>query len=116
MPQAWMEATHRWLELGELPDAPIVGYLTRSVSCLYAVLGGLLWVVSFDVRRHRHVLQYQAVACLAFGVLLIWIDLHVGLPGWWVWGEGPWVIAFGVIILALLRRIEPWDGVKEPKT
>ena len=41
MPYAWMDAVHRWLDPGELPSEPIVGYLasssTRVLYCLHAV-------------------------------------------------------------------------------
>jgi hypothetical protein len=35
LPPDWMAATHRWLGMGELPEAPVVDYLARSVSALY---------------------------------------------------------------------------------
>ena len=41
MPTRWMAAVHEWLGLGEFPDAPITQHLTRSISALYAVFGGL---------------------------------------------------------------------------
>ena len=30
MPFEWMKDIHRFLRMGELPDQPIMGYLTRS--------------------------------------------------------------------------------------
>jgi len=45
-PHAWMDAIHAQMGMGQLPDAPVVGYLARSTSAFYALLGGLLWVVS----------------------------------------------------------------------
>jgi hypothetical protein len=47
-PYSWMNAIHQWLGLGVLPDAPVAGYLARSTSAFYAMLGGLLWVLLFD--------------------------------------------------------------------
>jgi hypothetical protein len=44
VPLSWMDATHRWLGLGEMPTAPVVEYLARSVSAFYAVLGALCLV------------------------------------------------------------------------
>ena len=61
MPFAWMDATHQWLGLGKLPDAPIVGYLTRSLSALYAVHGVLVLYLSLDVRRFLPVIRCVAV-------------------------------------------------------
>ena len=31
-PYSWMNAIHSWLGMGDLPDEPIVGYLSRSSS------------------------------------------------------------------------------------
>lgn len=52
LPFEWMDAIHRGLGLGDLPKAPIVGYLTRSLSLLYALFGCLCLAVSFDVDRY----------------------------------------------------------------
>ena len=62
------------------PKAPIVGYLTRSSSTLSALLAGLLWVISFDLRRHAPVLRYLSWAVIVLGVVLFAIN---------VWGCPP---------------------------
>ena len=105
VPDAWMDAIHRQLGLGKLPDAPIVSYLARSTSAFYAMLGGLLWVVSFDLRRHRVVLRYLGFAILAIGLALFVVDWQAGLPLWWRFWEGPIDCAFGIVILWLGSRI-----------
>jgi len=105
VPDAWMDAIHRQLGLGKLPDAPIVSYLARSTSAFYAMLGGLLWVVSFDLRRHRVVLRYLGLAILAIGLALFVVDWQAGLPLWWRFWEGPIDFGFGVVILYLNSRI-----------
>ena len=46
LPVRWMAVTHEWLGLGEFPASPLVDYLTRSASLLYAWHGGLLLVLS----------------------------------------------------------------------
>ena len=51
-PGDWMRGIHRELGMGEMPDAPVVWYLARSESALYAVLGGLFWVLASDPRRY----------------------------------------------------------------
>jgi len=101
LPYAWMDATHQWLGLGRLPADPIVGYLARSLSAFYALLGGLLWTLSFDPRRHRLVLGYLGGAITFFGVIITAVDWLEGLPRFWALWEGPLDIAFGVIILWL---------------
>ena len=105
VPNAWMDAIHQQLGLGTLPNVPIVSYLTRSTSAFYALLGGLLWTLSFDLRRHRVVLRYLGVAIVAFGLVLFVVDWQAGLPLWWRLWEGPIDCAFGMVILRLSSRI-----------
>jgi hypothetical protein len=107
MPYSWMDATHQWLGLGRLPDQPIVGYLARSLSGFYALFGGLLWALSFDLQRHRPTLCFLGVAIIVFGAMLIGIDWAEGLPLYWRLWEGPWVMVIGAAIGWLALRIEP---------
>jgi len=92
MPYSWMNAIHQWLGMGQLPAEPIVGYLARSTSAFYALLGGLFWVASFDLHRHRMVLCYLGIVIVIFGVALLVVDLFEGMPLWWTIGEGPFNI------------------------
>ncbi len=114
MPHAWMDAIHGWLGMGGLPSDTIVGYLARSTSAFYALLGGLLWVVSFDPQRHRLVLWYLGAAIIAFGGALLAVDLLEGMPLFWSLCEGPIDIGLGLVILGLShrapRRISPGEG------
>jgi len=48
-PYSWLDSIHSLLGMGQFPDKPVVGYLARSTSALYAILGGLFWIVSFDL-------------------------------------------------------------------
>jgi hypothetical protein len=104
-PHAWMQDIHAWLGLGELPDTPVVWYLARSTSAFYAVLGGLFWTVSFDLRRHKLVLTYLGAAVTVFGLALFVIDWSEGLPLFWTFWEGPLVTALGLSVSYLSRRI-----------
>ena len=105
MPYSWMNAVHQWLGMGQLPSEPVVGYLARSTSAFYALIGGLLWVVSFDVRRHWPVVRYLGVAIILIGLMLLAVDLIGGMPWWWCLVEGPFDIGFGTVILMLGWRI-----------
>ena len=107
MPYSWMNAVHRWLGMGTLPNDPIVGYLARSTSIFYALLGGLFWVLSFDLPRHRLVLGYLGVVVVLFGVVLTGVDLLEGMPLFWTVGEGPVNMVFGIVILMLRRDVGP---------
>ena len=106
MPFEWMNAIHRQTGLGELPNAPIVGYLTRSESALYALHGALLIFLARDVRRFLPVVGFLAVAGLAFGAVMLGVDSAVGMPLPWTVGEGPFVIALSGVILWLARRVK----------
>lgn len=103
MPYVWMNAIHGRLGMGELPAAPVVGYLARSTSAFYAVLGGLLWVLSTDLPRYRPVLNYAGGALVALGVMLGVVDWVEGMPLLWCLGEAPVVVLFGLVILSLNR-------------
>ncbi len=109
VPYSWMNAIHAALGMGALPSEPVVGYLARSTSAFYALLGGLLWVVSFDLRRYRPVLCYLSVAVFLLGVLLLIVDWMEGMPLFWRLGEGPFVIAMG-IGLSIMSRALPEPG------
>ena len=110
MPTTWIAATHRWLGLGDFPNAPIAQYLARSLSAFYAIFGGLAIVVSTDVQRYAPIIRFLAYVTLAFGVLITGIDLVVGMPTSWTLFEGPMTFILGVIILLLARRVERRDG------
>jgi hypothetical protein len=105
MPHDWMEACHRRLGMGPLPELPIVVYLTRSLSAMYAFHGGLLWVVSGDLRRYAAVVRYLGWAFVVIGSVTLWIDLHAGMPWFWTVGEGPASIAVGLAILVLRGKV-----------
>jgi len=104
MPHSWMNAIHQRLGMGQLPPEPIVGYLARSTSAFYALLGALLWVVSSDLVRHRPVLRFLGWAIILFGGMLLIVDFVEGMPLWWSLWEGPINMAFGAIILILSNR------------
>ena len=110
MPTTWIAATHRWLGLGDFPDAPITQYLARSISALYAIFGGLAIVISTDVQRYAPIIRFFAYVTLAFGVLITGIDSIGGMPTYWTLFEGPTTFILGVVILLLARRVERGDG------
>ncbi|MBM4041618.1 MAG: hypothetical protein FJ290_24225 [Planctomycetes bacterium] len=104
MPRTWMALVHEHIGLGPFPEGPVVEYLARSLSALYAVNGGLMLVVSTDVRRYAALVTFSAAAAVAAGLLVLVTDLSVGMPWWWTAGEGPFLMAFGVVLLTLQAR------------
>jgi len=110
MPFRWMVETHAWLGLGELPDVPIMHYLTRSLSMMYAVHGALVCYVSTDVRRFMPVIRFLVVVSILFGIGMLVLDCTIKLPPAWIIGEGPFIVALGVLLLWLAGRAERSRG------
>jgi hypothetical protein len=106
LPLEWMATIHAWLGLGVMPEQPIVNYLTRSASSMYALHGAMILFVSTDVRRYAPLIRFLAIAALIHGVALFLIDTLAGMPGFWIVLEGPTVIATGIIVL-MVQRHEP---------
>lgn len=107
MPRSWMDAAHRLLGLGPLPDGPVFEYLARTISYLYAALGGYAWLFAGDIPRYLPAIRYFAAVYTAFGVVTFVIDRHVGMPWFWAAGEGPFLLVFGIVMLWLARRMPP---------
>ncbi len=106
MPLPWMDAIHRWLGLGPMPQGPVVEYLARSISGMYAILGAYLWLLSTDIRRYAAPIRLWSIAVALFGVCLLVIDTTAGLPLSWILGEGPFLILMGAVAITLLGRID----------
>jgi hypothetical protein len=98
MPTAWMDLLHSQLHIGPFPLAPIVEYLTRSISALYAVHGVLLVFISFDLERYRPLLGMLILLHGVLGLAMLGIDLWAVMPWWWTLSEGPPIIAFAMLL------------------
>src|SRR5438552_11361982 len=71
-PFAWMNDVHdRVLGLGPLPNAPIVEYVARSLSALYAVHGAVVFRLSFDVVRFRPLIVFLGWLHLTLGLVVL---------------------------------------------
>ena len=105
MPLAWMKEIHRCLGMGELPDGPIIGYLTRSLALMYAMHGAVLLFLSLDVRRFLPVVKFVAVLTILFGLWLIALDVVVGMPVFWIAAEGPSLFVLYCVVLWLTGHV-----------
>ncbi len=104
MPETWMAYLHHAMGLGQLPTVPLVDYLTRSASLLYAVHGSILVLVSLDINRYRPLILFVAWVSIVHGAMLWVIDLWAGLPWWWTWTEGPIYSSVAALVLVLLPK------------
>ena len=103
MPSSWMAATHQWLGLGEMPTAPVVEYLARSLSAFYALVGALCLVVASDLERYRSLVRFLGAAFALMSVVFLGVDLAAGMPWWWSASEGPGGVVFGALLFLLAR-------------
>lgn len=105
MPHAWMDATHRFIGLGELPALPIVKYLTRSCSALYMYLGALFLYLSLDPVARLAQIRFCAKCGLVFAVTDATLGALAGLPPWWWIGSGLIVSTYCATALFLARKM-----------
>jgi hypothetical protein len=110
MPLSWMTATHRWLGLGEMPSAPIVEYLSRSLSALAAFIGALCLVLASDLERYRPLVRFLGAAFALMSLVALAIDLAAGMPWWWSTFDGIGGVGVGTLILALARPSSSKSG------
>jgi hypothetical protein len=104
LPTDWMAAVHRWLGMGEFPDAPLTDYLVRSVAALYGFHGVLVLIVAGDPARYERIVLFLGAMDIVFGLMMVAIDLHAGMPIVWTALEGPPLVGVGVLLLYLRRR------------
>ena len=112
-PYSWMNAIHEYLGLGELPDAPIVSYLARSLSAFYAIVSTSILFISCDIRRYRSFVKLGAIIVIVTGFVLLGIDITAGMPMSWTLGEGPPTLAVGLVVLSLQRHIVDQSDVAQ---
>jgi hypothetical protein len=96
------------------PHHPAVPYLARSLAALYVTWGLAAVFVSFDVPRYLRLIRFMALVALAFGALMLFIDLGLGLPTRWVLTEGPIIMLIGAFFLLLSRKPAPAAGPVPP--
>ncbi len=105
MPTDWIAAAHEWLGLGPMPRGPLVEYLTRSLSMLYALIAPVLLALASDVRRFLPMVHVVGWLHVVGALVLTGLDASSGLPMWWLLIEGPVVLGLGAGQLALAGRI-----------
>src|SRR6185295_1737386 len=64
MPRSWMEISHEWLGLGQMPHGPVLMFLIRQASYTYGMHGISLWVLALDVKRLRPLIILNGIAYL----------------------------------------------------
>lgn len=101
---------HEVLDLGPLPDVPIVRYMARSLSLLYATYGLITLYITLEWARYRDVVPLVAWLHVVFGGAILAVDLDAGMPWWWITAEGPPLVVMGLAMLVLFRRANRRSG------
>ena len=110
MPLSWMEASHAWLGLGQMPEGSVLMFLIRQASYTYGMHGISLWVMATDVKRFRPLLLLNGISFLLAGPVFFIIDYSSGIPIWWTVIDGPSCGLFGAAILWLSRGNDSGAG------
>jgi hypothetical protein len=101
MPRSWMEVSHTWLGLGEMPHGPILMFMIRQASYTYGVHGLSLWLIASDVKRFRPFVIFNGIAYLVAAPAFLLIDLTSGMPLWWAVSDPGSCGLFGAALLLL---------------
>lgn len=104
MPRSWMEISHAWLGLGEMPDGPVLIFIIRQASYIYGVHGLSLWLISTDVNRFRPFVIFNGITFLVAAPVLFLIDITSGMPLWWAISDPCSCGLFGAALLALTNH------------
>ena len=107
MPLSWMASVHESIGMGKMPEGPIVEYLARSLSALYALLGCWIFYLSGRVPEQLGFVRLFGCLLAVFGVVLGWVGLQSSMPVTWVLLEGPPAILLGLWILYCCRDNGP---------
>ena len=104
MPHSWMEVSHAWLGLGELPSGPIIMFMIRQASYVYGMHGVSLWVLASNVDRFRPLVILNGVSFLLAAPVFFVIDYTSGIPLWWTTVDTFSCAFFGAAVLWLSRN------------
>jgi hypothetical protein len=105
MPRSWMEVSHSWLGLGEMPGGPLIMFMIRQASYAYGMHGVSLWLMATDVRRYQPLIVFNAISFLGAAVVFAVIDYTAGMPIWWTIVDAVGCASFGVAVLILNRSM-----------
>ncbi|MEM7454650.1 MAG: hypothetical protein AAF456_09900 [Planctomycetota bacterium] len=106
-PVSLMAQIHGLVGLGEFPEDPIVLYLARSTSLLYAVHGSVMLTVALNLNRYQGMVPLLGWLHIVIGIAMLGIDLTAPMPWYWTAFEGGPIALGGVLILWLNTRAFP---------
>ena len=103
MPRAWMETSHTWLGLGNMPEGPIIMFMIRQASYVYGMHGVSLWILASNVKRFRPIVVFNGFSFLLAGPVFFLIDYYSDMPWFWTVIDSLGCGLFGAALLWLNR-------------
>jgi hypothetical protein len=103
MPRSWMEASHAWLGLGEMPQGAVLMFMIQQASYVYGMHGISLWVLASDVDRFRPLVVLNGISFLLAAPVFLIIDHTAGMPLYWTLLDAAGCGFFGATLLWLNR-------------
>ena len=103
MPRSWMEVSHAWLGMGEMPRGPLLMFMIRQASYAYGMHGISLWILASDVDRFRPLVILNGISFLLAAPVFFLIDYTSGMPLWWTVADTASCAFFGAALLWLIR-------------
>lgn len=101
MPRSWMEVSHAWLGLGEMPGGAVTMFMIRQASYTYGMHGISLWILATDPDRFRPLLIFNGISFLLAAPVFFVIDHTSGMPLWWTVSDSLGCAFFGAALLWL---------------
>jgi hypothetical protein len=87
--------------LGEMPYTPLLSYLTRTLSAMYAIVGAIAFYLAYDVKRYLMLVRLLGCIAILGGIGVTILDAVLGLPWLWTALEGPMTIVLGAVLIGL---------------
>ena len=104
-PFGWMQAIHTRIGIGELAYTPLLSYLIRTLSAMYASMGAILVFISCDVDRYRDLVRFVAWLSMLGGAGVTALDAILHLPWLWTMTEGPFTVLLGLVLIILATKM-----------
>jgi len=104
-PFGWMQAIHTRIGIGELAYTPLLSYLIRTLSAMYASMGAILVFISRDVERYRDLIRFLAWLSMLGGAGVTALDAILHLPWLWTMTEGPFTVLLGLVLIILATKM-----------
>lgn len=108
MPRSWMEVSHAWLGLGQMPEGAILMFLIRQASYSYGMHGVSLWILASDVKRFRKLIIFNGIVYLLAAPVFFLIDYTYEMPFFWTVSDtvGCGLLGGALLWLTLSRKGE----------